>query len=193
MRSPASHTEGQKSAKVLRPPHTLRFFSRRLATTVLSRRKESWDCLTPCDSLRLDLHFLVFCPHLLHCDANISKRKIKTMDDELKLLLSCGSYLLWRRFSSRPKTRRKWWCRPWLGRREQYGAYHTLFREMREEDKWSFKNFARLNPELFNELKVKLEPLIGRQNTTFRRCISTGERLAITLRFLATGTVCFAV
>ena len=77
----------------LRPSHTLRFFSRRLVTTVLSRRKESWDCLTPCDSLRLILQFYLFCPHLLHCDANISKRIIKTMNDELKLLLSCGYYL----------------------------------------------------------------------------------------------------
>ena len=67
-----------------------------------------------------------------------------------------------------------------------------LFREMRE-DKWSFKNFARLNPELFNELKVKLEPLIGRQNTTFRRCISTGERLAITLRFVTTKFAFFSI
>ena len=110
------------------------------------------------------------------------------MDDELKLLLSLASYILYRRYTKQPKRIRQWWCKPWLLRREQLGAYHTLFDELEHEDRWSFKNFARLNPELFNELERKLEPLIGRQNTTFRRCISTGERLAITLRYLATGT-----
>ena len=48
---------------VERPSHTLRFFSRRLVTTVLSRRKESWDCLTSCDSLRLS--FLIILPALV--------------------------------------------------------------------------------------------------------------------------------
>ena len=87
----------------------------------------------------------------------------------------------------RQRVKRKWWVRPIFQSREKFGAYHAMFPEMENDDRWSFKNFSRMNPELFRELEAKLEPLIGRQNTTFRKSISTGERLAITLRYLATG------
>ncbi|XDV16266.1 hypothetical protein PO909_016059, partial [Leuciscus waleckii] len=49
------------------------------------------------------------------------------------------------------------------------------------------KNFARLFPTQFNTLKELITPIIQRKNTNYRDCISVGERLMITLWFLATG------
>uniref|UniRef100_A0A671NAK6 DDE Tnp4 domain-containing protein n=1 Tax=Sinocyclocheilus anshuiensis TaxID=1608454 RepID=A0A671NAK6_9TELE len=51
----------------------------------------------------------------------------------------------------------------------------------------SFQNFARVVPNQFQQLLQMVTPIIQRQNTNFRDAISPGERLMITLRFLATG------
>ena len=50
-------------------------------------------------------------------------------------------------------------------------------------------NFARFAPQAFEELLTMVTPLIARKNTNFRDSISPGERLMVTLRFLATGEV----
>lgn len=51
----------------------------------------------------------------------------------------------------------------------------------------TIKNFTRMNSETFEDLCIKLEPIIGKKDTSFRKAITTKERLAITLRFLASG------
>ncbi|CAL1278735.1 unnamed protein product, partial [Larinioides sclopetarius] len=44
-----------------------------------------------------------------------------------------------------------------------------------------------MDVESFEYLLAKIEPLIKRMDTNMRQCISAGERLALTLRYLATG------
>lgn len=44
-----------------------------------------------------------------------------------------------------------------------------------------------MSPEKFAELLKLVTPLIAKKDTTFRKAISPAERLAVTLRFLATG------
>lgn len=90
-----------------------------------------------------------------------------------------------RQQSRRP--RRRVWCKSWILRRERQGAYPNLCTELRSEDAPAFANFARFAPQAFEELLSMVTPLIARRNTNFRDCISPGERLMVTLRFLATG------
>jgi len=71
--------------------------------------------------------------------------------------------------------------------RSEYGAYAKLMSDMIENDQTSYRNFLRMDKESFELLLSKLEPLIVRQNTTMRLSVSPAERLAVTLRFLATG------
>ena len=52
----------------------------------------------------------------------------------------------------------------------------------------SYKHFLRMDIESFEELLQAVSPLIQRQDTHMRQAITPGERLALTLRFLATGT-----
>jgi hypothetical protein len=50
-----------------------------------------------------------------------------------------------------------------------------------------YKNFTRLNPTDFEYLINLVGPRIRKSNTTFREEISVQDRLAVTLRYLATG------
>jgi hypothetical protein len=50
-----------------------------------------------------------------------------------------------------------------------------------------YKNFIWLNPTDFEYLINLVGPRIRKSNTTFREAISVQDRLAVTLRYLATG------
>ena len=92
-----------------------------------------------------------------------------------------------RRRGRRRRARPRWWVRPWIANRQEHGAYHALRRELEENDVGAYTNFLRMAPEQFDQLLTAVSPLIERQNTLMRESISAGERLAVTLRFLATG------
>ena len=82
----------------------------------------------------------------------------------------------------------RFWVRPWIGRRRQFGLYDQLLVELRNEDQASFKNFMRMPPETFDELLTIVGPRITKQNTTYREAIDSGLKLALTLRHVASGT-----
>lgn len=82
---------------------------------------------------------------------------------------------------------REQWVRTWLTRREDQGAYHHLMRELELEDVTSFKNFMRMDPEMFQELLQRVGHRLTKQHTNWRKPLEPGLKLAITLRFLATG------
>jgi len=85
------------------------------------------------------------------------------------------------------KRKRTVWVADWLGRRERQGAYLNLLVELREEDPEKHRLWIRMDTDTFYDLLHRVEPLITKQNTTMRDAISAGERLALTLRYLATG------
>ena len=74
-----------------------------------------------------------------------------------------------------------------MQRRKTYGTYETLIRELREEDQNDYSNYFRMNPEEFDELFTLIENDITKNDTTMREAIPAAIKLAITLRFLATG------
>lgn len=63
----------------------------------------------------------------------------------------------------------------------------SVFQEMLCEDSGEFSNFCRMSPLEFNYLLSKIEPIITKKTTKWRIPIPAKVRLAITLRFLATG------
>lgn len=60
-----------------------------------------------------------------------------------------------------------------------------LWGELRTDG--SFKNFFRMSSSDMEGLLRKIDPLIRKSDTNYREAISPQERLAVTLRFLATG------
>ena len=93
--------------------------------------------------------------------------------------------ILRRRLRDRARVRRRA-TRSWLLRRKQRSAYNTLLRELHTEDPNEFRNDFRMEKTTFKMLLEKVRPLIERQDTKLREDISAVERLAVTLRFLAT-------
>nr|CAH7746903.1 unnamed protein product [Callosobruchus chinensis] len=58
---------------------------------------------------------------------------------------------------------------------------------LRDMDSGHLKNFMRMTAEDFERLIILVGPKISKMYTKFRKAISVQDRLAITLRFLATG------
>ncbi|XP_017489104.1 PREDICTED: uncharacterized protein LOC108377355 [Rhagoletis zephyria] len=93
----------------------------------------------------------------------------------------------WKKNKCLKRNKKQWWIRPGLRHRATSGFYSTLRFKIRQQDPQWFKNFVRMSCEDFDYLVEHLTPYIGKSNTRFRKAISVGERLAVTLRYLATG------
>ncbi|KAL7401888.1 hypothetical protein ABVT39_005941 [Epinephelus coioides] len=114
------------------------------------------------------------------------------MSDKLQMALALSALGLLlveeERKTRRVKIRRNRtkWVKSWTLQRQAHGAFPNLCRELETNATSVFKNFVQLFPVQFHVLKELVSPIIQRQNTNCQDCISVGERLMITLRFLAT-------
>ena len=59
--------------------------------------------------------------------------------------------------------------------------------ELRVEDPQSFFNYLRMEPAMFDELVQRVGPRIEKHDTKMRKALPPGLKLAITVRFLASG------
>ena len=89
------------------------------------------------------------------------------------------------------RRKRSKWVKSWLQRRSSQGAYHQLVQELRLGDIASYRNFVRMDAESFDELLHLVTTFITHTDTIMRRAIPPGERLSITLRFLASCSYYF--
>ena len=51
----------------------------------------------------------------------------------------------------------------------------------------NYRRYLRMNTETFEELLHRVTPLLEKKSTTMRKPLRVAEKLACTLRFLATG------
>ena len=86
----------------------------------------------------------------------------------------------------RQRRPRSVWVRPWLARRPTEGAYERLMRELERESHGDFKGFLRVEPQMFHELVRRVGPRIQKSQKG-RTPLVPGLKMAITLRYLATG------
>lgn len=86
-----------------------------------------------------------------------------------------------------PRRPRRVWARQWLLRREVFGDYDNLLAELHREDSRGFKTFVRIAPDFFEEMVHKISPAVQKKETRLRKPLPVGLKLAVTLRFLATG------
>lgn len=95
------------------------------------------------------------------------------------------------------RRKRRFWVRPSLRARDRYSG-SDLLEDLRRDDAnihighelrsdGSFKNFCRMRSEDFEFLLTMIGHSIAKKDTSFRDAIPVQERLAVTLRFLATG------
>ncbi|KAK5648399.1 hypothetical protein RI129_003291 [Pyrocoelia pectoralis] len=83
------------------------------------------------------------------------------------------------------RRQRKVWMETWLEKRPSHG-YGELLRRLTTAPN-DYRNFLRMDEQLFQQLVALVSPLIKKQDTNMRKAISPADRLAVTLRFLATG------
>ena len=108
------------------------------------------------------------------------------------LLLAIVALLVLPQFLPQPQPPRQrrpraQWARQWLLRRELFGDYENLLWELHREDHKGFKTFIRISPAFFEQMVVNITPALRKQQTRLRKPIPVGLKLAVTLRFLATG------
>ncbi|KAJ8929230.1 hypothetical protein NQ314_018109 [Rhamnusium bicolor] len=80
---------------------------------------------------------------------------------------------------------RKRWIKKWMRKRDKL-SHLNLINELRfcVED---FKNYFRMSDSSYDKLLTMVTPYLKKQDTHMRQAITPDEKLALTLRFLATG------
>jgi hypothetical protein len=106
-------------------------------------------------------------------------------DDKATFAIIVAGYAIARR----RRSKRSVWVKKWLQRRKEYGVGNTLLRELRDEYALNddYKKYLRIDPEIFDELLDLIRHKIECEDTNFRSSISPTDKLALTLRYLATG------
>ena len=90
------------------------------------------------------------------------------------------------RQKAKAKTKRKFWISELDLKRSLLGAYNSTFFLARENDRFTFFKYTRMSPQRFDHLQSLIRPKIEKE---YKVCppISAEERLAATLRYLASG------
>ncbi|RVE54881.1 hypothetical protein evm_000248 [Chilo suppressalis] len=84
------------------------------------------------------------------------------------------------------RRKRRWWMTT-IHRRRTIAGMESMFADLTAESGMEFPGFLRMSTSDFEILLQKLAPLITKKDTKFRKAIPAKVRLAITLRYLATG------
>ena len=84
---------------------------------------------------------------------------------------------------------RQYWVRPIFSQRAQQGVFHHLVQELRLADTEYHFRYLRMSKEMFDYIVSLVSPLIYRRSyfSRHRLQISVEERVALTLRYIATG------
>lgn len=82
---------------------------------------------------------------------------------------------------------RKVWVKPWIERREKYGASSSLLKELKDEDPLAYRNILRLDCTHFDDLLQMVDGMLKKDDTKMRMAIPVATKLEVTLRYLATG------
>ena len=79
--------------------------------------------------------------------------------------------------TNRERKQRRWWTRDWLLRRTIHRQYEALVAEIKLENPEEFKNFVRVDVQMFQELLNVLGERITKKRTWSRQTIDPGMRL----------------
>ena len=85
------------------------------------------------------------------------------------------------------KKQRSVWVRKSWKERERQGHYDNLIQEMRLQDHSMYFNYFRMLPSTFDDLLGFVGPSLVRKTTNFRKLLPPQLRMAVALRYLATG------
>lgn len=81
------------------------------------------------------------------------------------------------------------WSRSWLATRDKESVYHRLVKELTLEDPNTLREWILLDRTQYQHLLRLVTPLIEKRDTNMRQAVTAGERLILTLLYLATGKI----
>ena len=84
------------------------------------------------------------------------------------------------KYRKRKRAKRRFWVHPYLKINNDKRLFIAAKQMTESDDK--FRSFYRMSKATFNELLQIVAPLIQKQNTNMRECVSPEERIMITLR-----------
>ena len=123
--------------------------------------------------------------HHLELEHEFYGEKSEDSEDDEEILLIL--LLIRRRRRRLRASHRKTWTKRWILRRKQQGAYDNLIRELNADDPKTFRQYHRLDRESFEDILQLISRHISKQGTRLRLSLNARDRLAVILRFLATG------
>lgn len=85
------------------------------------------------------------------------------------------------------RVKRKRLIKTWLQKREHYTHLNLLNEIRQHDDEEDFQNYYRMKEACYEHLLQMIKPYLEKQDTCMRKAITAEERLAVTLRYLATG------
>ena len=123
-------------------------------------------------------------------DSNVSIFHLRAkMDSEEEVAAAAMIIAICVENDERKKTRkrRKVWVKPLLQKIKSHGFYSQLLNKLRLEDFEMYENYLGMKPENFDEILHFVRYIISKDTTHLREPIAPEIKLAITIRFLATG------
>jgi hypothetical protein len=105
----------------------------------------------------------------------------------MSLQLAAASYIYIDCALKKKRKERRWWQTQLYTSREVYSCSSLLADLNFQSVRGLYKNFTRMSPSEFEFLINLIGEKISKKDTAFRKAISVQERLALTLRFLASG------
>lgn len=88
--------------------------------------------------------------------------------------------------TKKKEKKKAFWSKEWYLRRDE-SNHLNLLREINKSHPEDYKNYLRMDENTFYTLLEIVGKRIKKQNTVMREAISPEDRLAATLRYLATG------
>ena len=113
-----------------------------------------------------------------------------------KLIIAVASYIIClgshfvdtqNKLQQRATERRDCWVSHTHSKRSKFGAYHSTMAQLEVSQAKEWRNYMRMDKNLFTSLLQFISADIRKQDTSCRLAIPPSERLAVTLRYLATG------
>ena len=130
-------------------------------------------------------HMRAFSAELSPYDHTVTTTFAVKMADEVVIAGAAFIIMYKLALNKKKKKNRRWWITPLYSSRKSDS--NLLQSMLIEEDTGHFKNFVRMSSADFEVLLNLIGPKIEKKNTFLRNSVPVKERLAITLRFLATG------